>query len=469
MKKSTLSFMGLFALLLPLTAQAVELSENQLDLTGHVVGYLALLTLGIAYVLVILEEQVHLHKSKPVLLAAGIIWVLIAIAYQTHDIDSAAEVALRHDFLEFSELFFFLLVAMSYINALIDRHVFDALRYWLVKKGFSFRQLFWATGILAFFISPVADNLTTALIMCTVVMTVGYDQPKFLAIACINIVVAANAGGAFSPFGDITTLMVWQKGIVEFSSFFYLFIPAVVNFVVPAFFMHFSIPNACPTRPEGETAVEISQGGLVIIVLFLLTITTAVCFHNFLNLPPAIGMLTGLGYLKFFSYYLKIHFLKEQSEMNEVSTDNQPAEPVNVFKFIADSEWDTLFFFYGVMMAVGGLGFIGYLSMVSEVIYGDLGATTANILIGMMSAVIDNIPMMYAVLTMKPDMPEFQWLLVTLTAGVGGSLLSVGSAAGVALMGQARGSYTFFSHLRWLPAIALGYFASILAHFLING
>ncbi len=120
-------------------------------------------------------------------------------------------------------------------------------------------------------------------------------------------------------------------------------------------------------------------------------------------------------------------------------------------------------------MAVGGLGFIGYLSLASEFIYGEMGATTANILVGVISAVIDNIPIMYAVLTMKPAMPEVQWLLVTLTAGVGGSLLSVGSAAGVALMGQARGIYTFFSHLKWLPAIALGYFASIYVHFLING
>jgi Na+/H+ antiporter NhaD/arsenite permease-like protein len=208
MKNITPSLLGFFALSLPMKVEAVELLEKQLDLTDHLVGYIALLLLGIAYVLVILEEKIHLHKSKPVLLAAGIIWALIAIVYQMHGIDDSAKIALRHDFIEFSELFFFLLVAMSYINALIDRHVFDTLRYWLVVKGFSYRVLFWITGILAFFISPVADNLTTALIMCTVVMTVGSDQPKFVPIACTNIVVAANAGGAFSPFGDITTLMV---------------------------------------------------------------------------------------------------------------------------------------------------------------------------------------------------------------------------------------------------------------------
>ena len=468
MKNITQLLVGLFILCLPFAVQAVELLEKQLDLTNHIVGYVSLLLLGIAYVLVVLEEKIHLHKSKPVLLVAGIIWMLIAIVYQMHDIDNSVKIALRHDFLEFSELFFFLLVAMSYINALIDRHVFDAMRFWLVIKGFSYHQLFWITGILAFFISPVADNLTTALIMCTVVMTVGSDQPKFVPIACANIVVAANAGGAFSPFGDITTLMVWQKGIIEFTGFFQLFIPSVVNFVVPAIFMHFSIPKGTPKANDGEI-VEISRGGLVIALLFLLTIITAVCFHSFLKLPPVIGMLTGLGYLKFFSYYQKIHFRREHNIFSEESSENQPEEQFNVFKHIASAEWDTLFFFYGVMMAVGGLGFIGYLSMVSEFIYGEMGATTANILIGGMSAVIDNIPMMYAVLNMNPDMPEVQWLLVTLTAGVGGSLLSVGSAAGVALMGQAQGVYTFFSHLKWLPAISLGYFASIIVHFLLNG
>ncbi|MDC1510009.1 sodium:proton antiporter NhaD, partial [Oceanospirillaceae bacterium] len=129
---------------------------------------------------------------------------------------------------------------------------------------------------------------------------------------------------------------------------------------------------------------------------------------------------------------------------------------------------DTLFFFYGVILAVGGLGFIGYLGMASEFIYGELGATNANILVGIMSAVVDNIPVMFAVLSMNPDMPHSQWLLVTLTAGVGGSLLSIGSAAGVALMGQARGQYTFFSHLKWTPVIALGYGASIWVHLAIN-
>ena len=453
----------LLAMCVPSIAFASDALHETIDLTSHWVGYTAIAIFVAAYTLVILEEKLHLRKSKPVLLAAGLIWILIAAYYAANGMPHTAEVAIRHNFLEYTELFFFLLVAMTYINAMLERNVFDSLRDWLVTKGFNYKQLFWLTGILAFFISPIADNLTTALIMCAVVLAVGKDEPKFIAISCIGIVVGANAGGAFSPFGDITTLMVWQKGIVNFSEFFALFLPSVVNYLIPALIMQFYIPAGSPNAISGEMT-PIKKGGLVIVGLFILTIITAVSFHNFLHLPPVFGMMLGLAYLKFFGYYIR------KSGQPEIDHSDIPTshESFDIFDKIAKAEWDTLFFFYGVILAVGGLGFIGYLGMTSEFMYVQLGATYANILVGVLSAIVDNIPVMFAVLTMNPDMSHFQWLLVTLTAGVGGSLLSVGSAAGVALMGQARGYYTFFSHLKWTPVIALGYAASIWVHFLVN-
>jgi len=206
--------------------------------------------------------------------------------------------------------------------------------------------------------------------------------------------------------------------------------------------------------------------------LFLLTICTAVSFHNFLNLPPMMGMMTGLAYLKFFGFYLKNTHKKAGESIRKRNSDanEQLGDTVafDVFKHIAPAEWDTLMFFYGVILCVGGLGFIGYLALASQTMYTGWGATSANITVGILSAIVDNIPVMFAVLTMMPDMSEGQWLLVTMTAGVGGSLLSIGSAAGVGLMGQARGMYTLFGHLKWTPVIALGYAASIYVHFLIN-
>ena len=440
-----------------------------LDLTNHTVGYLSILLFVIAYSFVMAEEFTHLRKSKPVLLSAGIIWALIAYVYANHGMTHAAEIAVRHNILEYAELFLFLLVAMTYINALEERQVFESLRAWLVRAGFGYRKLFWLTGLLSFFISPIADNLTTALLMCAVILAVGRDSKAFVSIACINVVVAANAGGAFSPFGDITTLMVWQKGIVSFGTFFVLFIPAVVNWLVPAAIMHFAVPDE---KPAASTEViDILRGGKRIILLFLATIVTAVSFHNFLHMPPMVGMMLGLSYLMIFGFYLKKTHKnldgKSGVRRRKYELESTVGE-FDLFTKLARAEWDTLMFFYGVILSVGGLGFIGYLAVVSESMYVGWGATPANIAVGILSAIVDNIPVMFAVLTMKPDMSLGQWLLVTLTAGVGGSMLSIGSAAGVALMGQARGIYTFFSHLKWAPVIALGYAASIWAHFLVN-
>lgn len=458
---------GLLALMLMLMPQLASASEDVhlLDLTAHWVGYVAIALFVIAYSLVVVEEEIHMRKSKPVMVAAGIIWALIAYVYAQQPVEyhHTAEVMIRHNLLEYAELLLFLLAAMTYIATMGERGVFDSLRAWLINKRFSLRTIFWLTGLLAFFISPVADNLTTALLMATVVMAVGGSNTKFVVVACINIVVAANAGGAYSPFGDITTLMVWQKGVVEFHEFFDLFLPSLVNWFVPAFLMSLSLKNEKPEANQNEA--ELKQGAFVVIALFLLTITMAVCAHNFLHLPPVVGMMTGLGFLKLYGYVLKMRESRMQLEL-EKAGDND--KPFNIFKQIERAEWDTLMFFYGIILCVGGLGTIGYLALGSELMYGGLGATTANILIGVISAVVDNIPVMFAVLSMMPDMSHGQWLLVTLTAGVGGSLLSIGSAAGVAVMGQARGVYTFFAHLKWIWAIALGYAASVAVHLWLN-
>ena len=441
--------------LIPSLSFAVS-DVTTLDLTSHWAGYLAVILFVIAYAFVMLEEFTHFRKSKPVILVAGIIWGIIGWVYASEGIPHAAEAAVRHNFLEYAELFLFLLVAMTYIEAMRERLVFEKLKVWLISKGFSYRQLFWLTGFIAFFMSPIADNLTTALVMGAVVLAVGAGNARFISIAFVNIVVAANAGGAFSPFGDITTLMVWQKGLVDFQQFFSLFLPSLVNFLIPAGIMHFAIKNEKPEVIDEQ--VDIKMGGVLITFMFLLTIATAVSFHNFLHLPPAMGMMTGLGYLMVISYFVKRGY-----------NPNDPiSEKFDIFKNVSRAEWDTLLFFFGVIVSVGGLGFMGYLALVSEAMYVQLGATYANVLVGILSAIVDNIPVMFAVLTMTPDMSLGQWLLVTLTAGVGGSLLSIGSAAGVALMGQSKGYYTFVSHLKWIWAIALGYAASILVHLWIN-
>lgn len=429
---------------------------HAIDLTSHWAGIASLFIFVAAYILVVFEEATHMRKSKPVMLAAGLIWALIGVAYMGMGDTQAAGLHAREIIEEYGELFLFLLVAITYVNTMEERRTFDVLRARLIGMGLSYRKLFLLTGVLAFFLSSVLDNLTTALVIGTVVMALGRDNPRFVALGCISTVVAANAGGAFSPFGDITTLMVWQAGKLSFFEFFDLFLPSLVNWAVPAAIMVFAIPDEMP--PPVTDRAKGKPGMWGVIALFGLTIAIAVSFKNFLHLPPALGMMLGLGLLQMFSYYLRLTGQRRQDE--EFVLDS--------FKEVQRVEWDTLLFFFGIIFAVGGLGVLGYLALASELLFTDLGPTTANIALGALSAIIDNIPLMFAVLTMDPSMSDGEWLLITLTCGVGGSMLSIGSAAGVALMGQARGIYTFGAHLKWAWAVALGYAAAIAVHMVLN-
>jgi len=435
------------------------MQAHALALTDSPIGFAAVGIFVLAYAFVVLEERLHLKKSKPVMLGAALIWALIGAYAATRPALGAhyAADAFRHVFLEFSELFFFLIVAMSFVAAMTERGVFEWLRARLVSRGLSYRQLFWLTGALAFILSPIVDNLTTALIMAGVVLAVGAGDQRFIALACINLVVAANAGGAWSAFGDITTLMVWQAGRVEFFEFFALIIPSLANWLLPAAIMHFAVPAGAPAPGQDNSAVK--HGGWLICGLFAVTIAITVAGKQYLAMPPVFGMLAGLGLLKLQGHFLRRH---------ELARANPEEVRYDVFEIIARAEWDTLLFFYGVLLCVGGLATLGYMELASVELYGQLGYTTANVAMGVLSAIVDNIPIMYAVLQMNPPMDHGQWLLITLTAGVGGSLLSVGSAAGVALMGASRGMYTFSSHLKWSWAIALGYAAAVWLHLLVN-
>ncbi len=432
--------------------EAHAVTPNFID---HPASILCLIVFVLSYIAVLFEERTHLRKSKPVMLGAGIIWVIVGFMAKDYGVDHhTLRTAVSHGLEEYASLLLFLLAAMTYISALQERRVFSTLRAKLVRSGMNLRQLFWVTGFMAFFLSPIADNLTTALVLGAVIMAVGANNPKFIAISFVNVVCAANAGGAFSPFGDITTLMVWQAEKADFFEFFALFLPSLACFLVPSVIMSFFVPKVQPWAVKDD--VHMKRGAKFIIFLGLATIAMAISFEQFLGLPPFLGMMTGLSLLMITAFFIR-------------KIGHGRDEDFDILEQVAASEWDTLLFFFGVIFSVGGLSFIGYMELASHTMYDGWGPSMTNIMLGFASALIDNIPVMFAVLSMDPEMNHFQWLLITLTTGVGGSLLSIGSAAGVALMGVARGQYTFMTHLKWTPVILLGYLAAIGVHFLING
>lgn len=452
---------------LPLFSLEKQLSmgDGIMNLTGTWVGYIALFMFLIAYTLVIFEDIIQLKKAKPIVLFSCFMWFFIGI-YEATNGGGHSHTFIEHLIAEIGSLFFFLLVAMTYINALSSLNVFQSLRAKLLSRGMGYKQLFWATGGLAFMISPFADNMTTALLMSTVAMAVSGGNKKFIVPAFVNIVVAANAGGAWSPFGDITTLMVWTAGKVQTVKFSYLFLPALVNWGIPALIMSFFVPKG---KPECRKEIDALKPGAKLAIVFgIITIAMGVSFHQFLALPPFLGMMLGMGLLMFVSYYMKHWGEKKFLKKLGISEDRRKAKRFDFFKNVEEVEFDTLLFFFGVLAAVGALQYIGYLSVIGDKLYGSVKLTMANTILGGVSAVLDNIPLMYAVLKMDKPMGIDQWLLITLTTGVGGSLLSIGSAAGVAVMGIGKEHYTFLSHLKWTPVIALGYFGSIVTWWLIT-
>jgi len=426
-------------------ASSIWASSGQ-DLTTTWVGMLSLVLFLVGYYIIAAEETYHINKAKPALFVGTGIFILIGLYNVINGLDSKP---LTHEvellILEIAQIFFFLLVAMTYIEVMVERRVFEALKYNLVSKGYSYKKLFWLTGTLAFFISPVADNLTTALILSTVLITIEKKDKTFLVPGAINIVVGANAGGAWSPFGDITTLMPWIAGKAQFFDFFALFPAAFLGWLLTGWLLSFAVPNDKPHFDvDTEEKVAIRKGGKPVIYLGAFTIVCAVLCQQLFHIPPMWGMMFGFSLLKIYSFRLK-----RTSE-----------EELKTFVAVSKIEHDTLLFFFGILAAVGGLHYLGFLDLAVK-LYDTAGATTVNIGVGFLSAFIDNVPVMSAVLKANPTMGVDQWLLVTLTAGIGGSMISFGSAAGVGVMGKLRGIYTFGSHMKYAWTVLAGYIVSL--------
>jgi len=436
-------------------------------------GIAALLTFVAALILSALEERTSIYKSMPVTLAAGLVWVFIALGSGA---DPAVESVLRRSLVRFMELVLIVLVTMTYINALNERGLFHAVRDWVFREGYSRHTVYWLTGSATFLLSPILDNLSAALLMGTVILTLCRASRQFVNLGCINVVVAANAGGLITPFGDFSTLVIWQQGIqtpqgrLEFATFFNLLLPAFIAWLVPALLMARALPRGTISHPEVES--EVRRGLGVVALLFLATIATAIGANSLLGLPTAVGMMTGMGYLGLYGYYLKrTHQPGERTGNEELPCFPRPVsapKPFDIFERLSRVDWDTVFFLYGIAVCVGGLAQLGWTDYAAAWLFGEQSPLMASLMIGLQSAFIENVPATYLLLAMEPDFSLGNWLLATLAIGLGGSLLAIGSAPGIVLLGQSGGQYTVLRHLRWTPAIALGMILAAATHLWIN-
>ena len=325
-----------------------------------------------------------------------------------------------------------------------------------MAKSISNRQLFWILGLVTFFGSAILDNLTITLVMIQIGKKLYIRKANF-NIFLINTVIAANAGGVMSPVGDVTTIMMWLAG--KFTAWQVIaegFLPSLVAWV---------IPQALLTRKiifenrQGRQSEKIAPLKWYIILIGLSTFLMAVLV-NIIHLPPFFGILFGLGLSAIvIDYQMRTGKLKKKE--NKI---------VNVIHTI---DMATISFFIGILLAVNALNYIGFLDQLALVIFGPnpgvnpYGLMTSHSIIGVVSALVDNVPITAAVIDMLPEGIHYQyWVLLAITAGTGGSLLVIGSAAGVAAMGQApRLTVAYYFKRGTLPAF-LGYVGAILVWWL---
>lgn len=409
----------------------------------------------IGFTAIAFEHNLQVNKSWIALFTGSIMWIVVAIGED----EELLREAMLHESAEIFALIVFLMGAMTIVEMMAHFRFFTWVESKLLILKISDRQLFWLMGLTTFIASALLDNLTSTLIMIQIGRHL-YIRKRNFVIYVINIVIAANAGGAMSPVGDVTTIMLWLAGkFTAWQILFYGFIPSALAWIVPQAMLTLKITNE--DRKSRETSEVLPlQWSIIFIGLFTFGFAVVV---NLFHLPPFIGILLGLGACAIvIDYRLKRGTLKKRA-----------GHIVNIIKTI---DMATLNFFIGILLAVGALNYQGVLRDVALLIFGDnpsanpLAIIIGHTSLGLLSSVVDNVPLTAAVIKMLPEGITFTyWVLLAITAGTGGSILVIGSAAGVAAMGQVK-ELTIIRYIKLgtLPAIT-GYIAAVLSWYLLFG
>ena len=417
-----------------------------------IVAIIACLIFIVGYVLISLEHKIKINKSGVALLLGSLLWVIGAIA--VGDGKAAPEIA--HTSEEIFSVVVFLLAAMALVETLIHYGLFDYIKEQITKKKLSSAQLFWLLGSMTFVLSAILDNLTTTLLMIQVGRGIYRHKRNFI-VYVIAVVIAANAGGSPSPLGDVTTIMLWLAEKFTTTQILIIgIIPALMAWVIP----HYILSRKIRINEEIQNEIEVKdqvEPNWKIIIPTLLAFTFPIIFSG-LGLPPFLGLLAGLGFVWIITDYQ--HRVKLDSSYEG-----------RIISLIQKTDITTLKFFIGILLAVGALGYMGILDLLGNTLLGDgsnQALITTSIGLGLFSAILDNVPLVAASMQIFPETtPYIIWVLLAITAGTGGSMLAIGSAAGVAAMGQVK-ELNFVNYLKigTLPAF-LGFAGAVTAWLII--
>ena len=426
----------------------------------------------IGYLFIAIESVTKINKAAIALLMLVATWTLFMISPDSYlpmaigeQLAAVVSEAIERHLGSTSTTLFFLMGAMTIVELVDQNGGFNFVRD--VMHTHSKRGLLWRIAFMTFFLSAILDNLTTSIVMIMILRKLVSDHKDRIIYASL-VIIAANSGGAFSPIGDVTTIMLWNKGVITaLGVISELLIPSIVSMVIPAYVLSLTLKGSLPFTAEQAQTVQASDltatqrkvifflgvGGLIFVPIF----------KSITHLPPFVGILLVLGVLWTVTEVFYAH-LKEPEEKGAMQK--------RVSQMLSRIDMSTILFFLGILMAVACLETIGVLTMLgqglNETFDGNHYLITG--IIGVLSSIVDNVPLVAGCMGMYPVAPTGDmavdgifWQLLAYCAGVGGSMLIIGSAAGVVVMGLEKITFGWYMrHISWIAFV--GYIAGILCY-----
>ena len=411
----------------------------------------ALIVLAILALLgVIFEEAIHVNKAKTTLFFGTLSWMLLFLFSSGDEHTTEIAAGLSESIAEIAGLWLFLVAAMTFVAYLNKKGMIENMIYLIMPRKVTERRLLFLTGLFCFVFSSLADNITATLVSCSLILSLNLELKKRLQFIVL-VVFAVNSGGVSLITGDVTTLMIFLADKVEILTLLTLAIPASITVFVLAVFLSGGLSGTVTLQASSN---EVRKVDVIIAILFLATIIGTISGNALFGIPPVLTFMFGLSIM-----FLVSRFMSSDEDLDPI------------LEYIRVIEFETLLFFLGILLLVGMLKEIHALDSLVG-IYDVLPPVYANYLMGIFSAIIDNVPLTAALLKSGIDMSPAEWMGLTYAVGVGGSLLVIGSAAGIVAMSKIQG-LTFGTYMRYalhlLAAYTLGYGGVLLLGSFING
>ncbi|MCL1056837.1 sodium:proton antiporter NhaD [Shewanella gelidimarina] len=397
--------------------------------------YAFLISLAVLALLsIVFEEVTHLNKAKTTLFFGCISWIVLFMAAGDPSHEKLVEEQLNENLLEIATLWLFLMSTMTFVAYLNAKGMIQVLVQKLFPERVSVRMLMLQVALFSLVLSAICDNVTATLVSLGLLTTFNLEKNIRRRMAVL-IIFAVNSGGVALITGDVTTLMIFLGGHVHMSELLMLSIPAAVSVMLLAVLFSLKAEGEVCTTP---IKTEVRAVDIGIAVIFFTTIVMTMVLNILFGIPPVLTFLTGLSVM-----FLVGH------------TTRSNKEELQILEYIRQVEYDTLLFFLGILLLVGMLKEIGTLDLLTQV-YTQFDPNISNFVAGIGSALLDNVPLTAALLKAEPALNTPEWLGLTYSVGVGGSLLVIGSAAGIIAMSKVK-ELTFVSYLKYVPALALCY------------